>query len=163
MARLLAILLWVESVVATIAYVIVAGLLLGEIIARDVFSTTIWGSLQMAVFAAIAAGFLGLSLATAANAHLRPQFADYWWPEAWRPTLARIGDAISAVIFTFAGWLASVYIADTFTTGDRAAVLYWPMWPFQLVIAYAFYASALRHLIFALRPDLKPQPSGAEG
>ena len=50
-----------ESVVAALAYLIVTGLLLGEIIAREVFGTSIWGSQKMAVFAAIFAAFLGLS------------------------------------------------------------------------------------------------------
>ncbi len=153
----------VESAAAAIAYVIVAGLLLGEIVARELFSTTIWGSQKIAVFAAIYAGFLGLCLATAANAHLRPQFADNWPPASIRPLFPRIGDALSAVLFLALGVTATFYLIDTYTNQDRAAVLYWPLWPFQSVIAYAFYSSALRHLIFLLRPDLKPVPEVVEG
>ena len=56
-----AILKWLqrfESVIAAIAYAIVAGLLLGEIVAREFFASSIWGSQRMAVFAAIFAGLL---------------------------------------------------------------------------------------------------------
>ncbi|ANK79506.1 MAG: hypothetical protein TEF_00900 [Rhizobiales bacterium NRL2] len=163
MAAFLKALLRLESLVAALAYVVVAGLLLGEIVAREAFSTTIWGSQKMAVFAAIFAGFLGLCLATAANAHLRPQFADSWWPARWSAPLGRIGDLISAALFIGLGVVGLDYVSQTFHYNDVAAVLYWPLWPFQSVIVYAFFSSALRHLVFAARPDLKPAPEIAKG
>ena len=57
------------------------------------------------------------------------------------------------------GIVTGLYIADTFINEDRAAVLYWPLWPFQIVIGYAFVSSAIRHLAFALWPGLKPAPA----
>jgi len=162
MKSLLARLLQAESVLATIAYAVVVALLLGEIIARELFSTSIWGSQKMAVFAAIIAAFFGLTLATAANAHLRPQFADNWWPRRWQPTIARLGDLLSAAIFAGLGVVASMYVMDTYANGDRAAVLYWSLWPIQLILPYAFFASGLRHLAFGLWPELKPGPETKE-
>jgi len=162
MKLLLARLLQAESVLAAIAYAVVVALLLGEIIARELFSTSIWGSQKMAVFAAIIAAFFGLTLATAANAHLRPQFADNWWPRHWQPTIARLGDLLSAAIFAGLGVVAAMYLKDTYANGDRAAVLYWPLWPIQLILPYAFFASGLRHLAFGLWPELKPGPETEE-
>ena len=162
MKAFLALLLRAEAMLAAIAYSVVAALLLGEIVAREIFATSIWGSQKMAVFAAIVAGFLGLSLATAANAHLRPQFADNWWPAHWRDGVARFGDFLSAFLFAAMGVVAALYISDTFANGDRAAVLYWPLWPIQLVLPYAFFSSALRHFVFAAWPNLKPRPGATE-
>ena len=158
----LAVVLRIEAVLAAVAYAVVAMLLLGEIIARELFYTSIWGSQKMAVFGAIVAAFLGLALATAANAHLRPQFADNWFPPAWRPAVGRFGDVLSCAIYASLCVVASLYIADTYANGDRAAVLYWPLWPIQLVIPYAFASSALRHLAFAVWPDMKPGSSGGD-
>lgn len=152
-----------ESVVAAIAYLVVTGLLLGEIIAREVFGTSIWGSQKMAVFAAIFAAFLGLSLATAANVHLRPQFADAWIPKRFWPFVERFGDVLSAAIFGAMGVVATMYLSDTIINGDRAAVLYWSLWPIQLILPYAFYSSALRHVAFAYRPSLKPTANMSMG
>jgi TRAP-type C4-dicarboxylate transport system permease small subunit len=163
MRKALALLLRVEAVLAATAYLVVTGLLLGEIIAREVFVSSIWGSQKMAVFAAIFAGFLGLSLATAANAHLRPQFTDHWWPTAWQPKIERLGDLLSAVLFGALGVIATLYIGDTYANGDRAAVLYWPLWPVQLILPYAFYASSLRYLAFFTYPGLKPGPGMGDG
>ena len=101
-------------------------------------------------------GRIGLSLATAANAHLRPQFADAWLPKRFWPFIERFGDVLSAAIFGAMGVIATMYLSDTYINGDRAAVLYWSLWPIQLILPYAFYSSAVRHAAFAYRPSLKP-------
>jgi len=163
MERFLRTYLAAESAVAALAYAAVAALLLGEIAAREIFQTSIWGSQKIAVFAAIIAGFLGLSIATATNRHLRPQFADRWWPSGWQGGLERFGDGLSAVIYCVLGVVAAIYISDTFENHDRAAVLYWPLWPIQLVIPYAFFSSGFRHMMFACRRDLKPAPEASDG
>lgn len=47
--------------------------------------------------------------------------------------------------------------------GDKAPVLYFVLWPLQLVIPYAFATAGLKHLVFTLRPDLKPAAGEARG
>ena len=39
--------------------------------------------------------------------------------------------------------------------GDKAPVLYFVLWPLQVVIPYAFASAAIKHLIFAIDPALK--------
>ncbi|MDU9007094.1 TRAP transporter small permease [Sedimentitalea todarodis] len=148
----------VEALVAAVAYMIVTMLLLAGILARELFSFSIWGVEKMAVFAAIYAAFLGLALASASNSHLRPQFTDGWWPERWRPAVARLGDLLSALLFLWLGVLAARYVIDTHANDARSMVIYWPLWAIQIVIPYACFSSALRHLAFALEPALKPAP-----
>lgn len=162
MAAFLKWLLRIESTVAALAYVIVASLLLGEIVAREIFATTIWGSQRMAIYAAIYAGFLGLCLATAANAHLRPQFADNWWPKRWSGSLNRVGDLISAGLFIWLFFVGLEYIVASYEANETAPVIRWKLWWIQSVIIYAFLSSAVRHLVFAARPDLKPIPDITE-
>lgn len=152
----------IEKLLAAIAYMVVTGLLLVGIAARELFSTAIWGSEKMAVFAAIFAAFLGLTLTTAANGHLRPRFTDHWWPQAWQPSVARLGDLLSSAIFIGSGIIATSYVMDTYANHDRAIILYWPLWIIQIIIPYAFISSGLRHLVFALWPELKPQPDNLE-
>ena len=162
MAAFLKWLLRIESTVAALAYIIVAGLLLGEIVAREVFATTIWGSQRMAIYAAIYAGFLGLCLATAANSHLRPQFADKWWPARWDKGLNRLGDVLSAGLFIWLFIVGLEYVTDSYEANEVAPVIRWELWWIQSVIIYAFLSSAVRHLVFAVRPDLKPVPDITE-
>ena len=153
---------WIEKAVAALAYVLVTGLLLAGILARELFSTSIWGSEKMAVFAAVYAAFLGMTLATAANGHLRPRFTDHWWPQAWQASVARAGDILSAALFIGTGIIAASYVTDTYLNHDRAMVLYWPLWMIQIIIPYAFLSCGVRHVAFAVRPDLKPRPFNPE-
>lgn len=149
----------VESLVAAVAYALVAGLLLGEIVARELLTSSIWGSQKMAVFASIMAGFIGLTLTTGTNGHLRPQFADRWLPLAWDGNLNRLGDLLSCLIYVALAVISLGYVSETRANGDQAAVLYWTLWPLQMILPYAFLSAGIKHLIFAVRPDLKPEPS----
>ncbi|WP_171052690.1 TRAP transporter small permease [Ruegeria sediminis] len=143
-----------ESITATIAYAFVAVLLMVDVIGREVFSSALLGIQQLAVYGAIVAGFLGLTLATSDNSHLRPAFLDFLAGRHQRE-VARIGDALSAIFFFGAGYVAWTFVQISMENGDRAPVLYFVLWPLQLVVPYAFGSAGLKHLIFALRPDLK--------
>lgn len=155
--RALRALYWFEAGLATAAYVLVAGLLLADVMSREIAGEAIWGAQKIAVFGAIIAGFLGLVLSTASNSHLRPQFADGWFPRAWSPGIGRAGDVFSGLLYVGFAIVAVGYVEESIVNNERAAVLYTPLWPVQIVLPYAFFSSALRHFSFAAYPGLKPQ------
>ena len=163
LARALRTLYWFEAGLATAAYAGVAGLLLADVLSRVFLGEAIWGAQKIAVFGAIVAGFLGLVLSTASNSHLRPQFADGWFPRAWSPGVSRIGDVFSGVLYVGFAIVAVGYVEESIAARERAAVLYTPLWPIQIVLPYAFFSSAVRHFSFAAFPELKPEarPEGA--
>lgn len=156
--RLLRALNTVESVAAAIAYVLVAALLIGDVVGREIFGKGIFGASKMAVFAAIVSGFLGLTLATAANAHIRPAFMDWVLPKR---LAERLGDGFAAAFFIGAAVFAILFVMQSYEYKEKAAVLYWQLWPIQMVIPYAFFSNAIKHSIFAIWPDLKPQSEEA--
>jgi TRAP-type C4-dicarboxylate transport system permease small subunit len=152
----------IESVVATVAYAAVAGLLMVDVIGRELFGQSFLGAQQLAVYGAILAGFMGLTLATSDNSHLRPAFMDFVF--ARHPVLvARIGESFSAVFYVAAAYVAWTFVAVSMGAGDRAPVLYFVVWPLQLVIPYALASAAIKHAVFAIRPDMKPDPNAAAG
>jgi TRAP-type C4-dicarboxylate transport system permease small subunit len=152
-----------ESIAATIAYAVVAVILMVDVIGREVFSTSFLGLQQLAVYGAIIAGFLGLTLATSDNAHLRPAFLDRLAPTALEPMVQRLGDLVSAGFFFAGAWVCWSFVAYSMEVGDRAPVMYFLLWPLQLVIPYAFASAGLKHLIFAADPALKPAASETAG
>jgi len=95
----------VESIVATAAYMIVAGLLIVDVVGRELFGMSLLGAQQLAVYGAIVAGFLGLTLATSDNCHLRPAFLDFvfhayeHWPLQLIVPYAFISSGIKHLIF----------------------------------------------------------------
>ena len=66
----------IEEAVASFAYITVAALLISDVLGRELFGTSFLGAQKLAIYAAIVASFLGLSLATSAGAHLRPEIFD---------------------------------------------------------------------------------------
>ena len=53
------------------------------------------------------------------------------------------------------------YPTVVFTVLLLVAVLYWLLWPIQMIIPYALISTALRHLAFAIWPGLKPAAEAA--
>ena len=144
-----------ESIVASAAYAVVAILLMVDVIGRELFSTAFLGMQQIAVYGAIIAGFLGLTLATSDNAHLRPEFLDFLAGRRHRE-VARFGDGLSAAFFFATAYVAFTFVLISMDAGDKAPVMYFLIWPLQLVLPYAFASAGLKHLIYAVQPGLKP-------
>ncbi len=148
-----------ESAAATLAYLAVAALLIGDIVGRELLGSPIHGAQKIAVYAAIVAGFLGLSLATADNMHLRPSFLDGLMPGRLVETVKRLSDAFACLFFLTMAVFGALFVAESMKYSDRAAVLYWLLWPIQIVIPYALTTTAIRHGIFALWPAMRPDAS----
>jgi len=146
----------IEGAVAALAYATVALLLMGDVLGREFFGEGIFGAPKMAVYAAIVAGFLGLALATGAGSHLRPAFLDGVFPDHFDQRIWQISNAISSIVYLALAWIAIEFVMSTRESGDRAAVLYWVLWPIQIVMPYAFFSCALRHALFAMAPSLRP-------
>ena len=155
LARTLRWLRLIEASVASAAYAAVAILLMADVIGRELFETAILGAQQLAVYGAILAGFLGFTLATSDNTHLRPEFLDFVL-KRFEPWTSQASNALSALFFFGAGYVAWTFVEISMDAGDRAPVLYFFVWPLQLIIPYAFVSSGLKHLAFAVRPDLQP-------
>lgn len=131
---------------------------MADVIGRELFSQSFLGAQQLAVYGAILAGFIGLTLATSDSSHLRPGFMDFVF-RRYENHVTRVGDAMSAVFYGFAAYIAWTFVAYSMDAGDRAPVLYFLVWPLQIIIPYAFVSAGTKHLIFALRPDLKHKPA----
>jgi len=146
-----------ESIVATAAYAIVGGLLIVDVVGRELFGVSLLGAQQLAVYGAIIAGFMGLTLATSDNCHLRPTFLDFVFRFA-EHNVQRFGDTVSAAFFFIGAYVSWTFVSASMDSLDKAPVLYFVIWPLQLVMPYAFISSGLKHLVFALHPHLKPMP-----
>ena len=146
----------IESAAAALAYALVALLLMGDVLGREFTGQGIFGASKMAVYAAIVAGFLGLGLATEAGTHLRPAFLDGVVPARLDRQVWQAADVVSCLIYLGLAWAAVEFVAATRASGDRAAVLYWTLWPLQCVIPYAFISCAVRHAVYARHPGLRP-------
>jgi TRAP-type C4-dicarboxylate transport system permease small subunit len=128
----------------------------------DIGPTGIYGAQKIAVFALVLATYAGIGVATASAAHLVPGIAFRAVPARWSARMDRIADGLSGVLLLGAAWYGAQFVGGSFTTGLRAPMLQWFVWPFQLAIPLGFASAALRYLCYALWPELRPvrkQPS----
>lgn len=143
-----------EAILATAAYAAVASILMVDVIGREIFQTSFLGAQQVAVYGAILAGFLGLTLATSDGGHLRPAFLDFLFPKH-DTLIERIGDAISAFFYLGACYVALDFVLLSMDAKDRAPVLYFVVWPLQIIIPFAFLSAGIKHAAFSFDPSLK--------
>lgn len=155
LGAILALMETVEGFVAMLAYAGVAALLITDVVMREFLGIPILGAQSLAVLGAIIAGFLGLSLAAAKGMHLRPAVLDHVLPARFDPYIARSSDVIASVFYFAIAYFAVRFVGESQLMGDKAAVLYFPLWPIQLVMPYAFLSCAIRHAAYAVEPELK--------
>ena len=99
---------------------------------------------------------LGIGLASASGSHLRPRFADRWLPRHWEPVIVRLQALLSALAFLLFAALATQLVAESIDLQERSSVLQTLVWPVQSLLPLAFAIAFVRHLLFALYPQLQP-------
>ena len=100
---------------------------------------------------------------TSFGAHLRANFLDGLVPEQDNTRFQRLSDLVSMLILISLAVVAATFVSGTYEYQDRVSMLLIPLWPFQLVMIYAFGASALKHLIYFVDPATRPtEPTEVE-
>lgn len=149
---------WLEATVCVLAFFVTALALMADVLGRELFGNGIFGAQRLAVWTTAIAGLLGFALVTAERGHLRPTFLDGLVPKAAEPYIDRIGELVSAAICTGLGVYAIQFVQSSAALGERGMAIPILVWPIQAVLPWMFLSSALRHLVFAARPDLRPAP-----
>jgi TRAP-type C4-dicarboxylate transport system permease small subunit len=151
--------LWtVEATICVVAFCGTALALMADVLAREFFGNGIFGAQRFAVWGNAISGLLGFAIVTAERGHLRPQFADGLIPKSLEPYADRIGEVLSAVICLGMAWYAVKFVQSSAALGERGMAIPILVWPIQLVLVWMFASSALRHLVFARWPELRPVP-----
>ena len=156
-------LFWAEATLAVSAFLVVAVSLMSDVIGREFFGDGIFGAQRVAVWATAIAGLGGFALVTAQGGHLRPQFADKWLPASWEPVVLRVADLISASICLALAWFAWDFVMENRRLEERGMAIPILVWPIQLILPWMFASSALRYLVFAAFPPLRPEQKSGLG
>ena len=90
------------------------------------------------------------------------RFADNWLPRSWDGALTRIQELLMALFCLCFAVLAFQVVTETYELNERAVVMRFVIWPIQAVIPLAFAIATLRHGMFAVWPQLRPQPDLAD-
>lgn len=162
MAAWLTVLKRAEQALTTLAFVVMVAVLALDILGRELGSGgRIW-AMPVAVYANVLLAFIGMGVASAQGAHLRPRVLDRAVPARWNALFDRFTDGGFALFCVGAAWLCGVMVRETLKLQETDPVLGWAVWPFQCLLVAGFAAGALRHGIYAARPELRPVPDAGE-
>lgn len=146
----------VERWTCTIAFVVLASVLFLDVVLRTLLGNGLAWSHQAGVYANMVVSLLGIGLASASGSHLRPRFADHWLPASWEPLIERLQGLLSALLFLLFAVLATQLVVESIELQERSTVLQSLVWPVQSLLPLAFSIAFVRHLLFALYPQLSP-------
>ncbi|MCW5633621.1 MAG: TRAP transporter small permease subunit [Rubrivivax sp.] len=121
----------------------------------------LYGAQKMAVFALVLATYAGIGIATASAAHLVPQVAFGLVPARWSGAMNHAADALSGVLLLAAATYSAELVIGSYTTGLRAPMLQWFVWPVQLALPAGFASAAVRYVCYACWPALRPRRAEA--
>ena len=151
-----------ERWLAILAFAVMTLALLADVISRKAFQTGLIGSTEVAVIGMIALAMFGVGIATDEGAHFRLSVLDALIPKALAPAIDRIASVLTATFFLVFGALAFNMVLESAVLGDRTEIVRAPVWVLQTILLIAFITNALRYLIYALDPKLKPDDRPAD-
>jgi len=150
-----------ERAITFLAFLLMIAVVFADVVSREVTGTGLHWARQAGVYANIFVVMVGIGLASADGAHLRPRFADGWLPHAWEPAVLRLKEWLMALFCAGFAAVAFGVVAETFALQERSAVLRTLVWPVQAVIPLVFGVAALRHALFGLYPALRPDEASS--
>lgn len=150
-----------ERIVAIGAFLVMTLVIIADVISRKTLGVGISGAPRVAVYAMIVTAFISLGLASHQGRHLRPKFADGFLPEALLPYIVRLQEGLTAVFFLVFTCVAILVVYETYLLQETSRMLRIVVWPMQSVIPIAFFVGAVRHGLYALYPEIRPQENSA--
>lgn len=149
-------LLQLETVVLLAAFAILIAVVFTDVVLRRLTGSGLLWSRDIGIYANIWLSLIGIGIASAQGSHLRPRFLDAWVRPGWERWLRPMQEWLTALGFAALAAIAWSVVQETRELGDANQVLRWPVWILQLCMPLAFLFAASKHVIFALRPDLRP-------
>ena len=153
-----------------LAFSFIAAVLVIDVLGREAYgplmtllgfkvgATGLFGSQKLAVFALVIGSFCGIGIATATGVHLVPRVGFAWVPKDWGPSVDRLADVLTGLFLLGVTYYGVLFVLGSRQSGVLAAVINVSAWPIQLAIPLGFLSAALRYLLFAKWPGLRPAP-----
>jgi TRAP-type C4-dicarboxylate transport system permease small subunit len=152
-------LLRLEQAGTSLAFATMVCVLGWDIVGRELFSNgKIWAT-PIAVYCNVFIAFVGIGIASAGGAHLRPRFFDKLVPSALDKGFDRLTDFGFALFALGAGVLCWRITQESVQLAETDPVLQWQIWPFQLFLVLGFSIAVIRHLLYGVYPALRPAPA----
>lgn len=121
-----------SGLLAALSLVLICGLILAQVVARNM-GTTLRDAEEFAAWAMAAAGFFGLPYALHQGSHIRVQVALRFFPERAQHVLEIIATLVGLAIAAYLAWYCIAFVYESYTFNEVSQGLVpVPMWLPQL-------------------------------
>lgn len=110
-----------ERTITLLAFAVMTLVIIADVFSRKLTGVGIAGAPRIGVFAMIATAFVSFGLASDARRHLRPKFADTWFPEHWDGAITRIQELLTAAFCLVFAIVAVGVVRETYELGEATA------------------------------------------
>jgi TRAP-type C4-dicarboxylate transport system permease small subunit len=132
-----------------------------EVFLRDVFSTTIGGTIEISEVMLAFLVFLGVAYAQQSSAHVNTNLVTSRIPPRVAGVVRTVGLVIAALVMLWAAWASAGRGWDSFQAGEaRFGLRSVPVWPARLIIPVGFALLALETLFTAHDAWRSGRPTG---
>lgn len=150
-----------EKLLGGTAFAVLTILMALDVFSREAGNGGIDWAQKGAIILMIWGGIIGASLTSAKGGHLRPEIADKLWPESMKPFLKVIEHLLIAAFCVLMFYLSLKNVDSNRGMGDIHPVIDGlPIWTIMMIFPYVFASMALRHFIFAVQPNMRPDDYG---
>ncbi len=137
-----------------------AALLCADVFFREVFQYSLPWAQKLSLHLMILSGCLGVSLASSAGGHLRPELGDMILPKLIQPAVTAFREFCIASFCGFYFYIAFMYVQQSKDFGDANVITGVPMWVVQAIFPTVFFVMAIKHVIYATMPSMRPVSRG---
>lgn len=160
MKKLLEHLSTIERWVAGLSIAAMAVLLFSDVFFREVFHQSLPWAQKLSLHFMILAGCLGVSLASSSGGHLRPEIGDHVLPKLIQPAVTAFREFCIACFCGFYFYIALMYVQQSKDFGDVNVITGVPLWVVQAIFPTVFFVMAVKHVIYATMPSMRPVSRG---
>jgi TRAP-type C4-dicarboxylate transport system permease small subunit len=149
-----------ERLIAGLSVGAMAVLLCADVILREVAGMSLPWAQKLSLHFMILAGCLGVSLASSAAGHLRPEVGDQILPKRILQGIVFLRELTTAVFCGYFAHIALAYVQQSKDFGDLNVITGVPLWVVQAIFPATFALMATKHIVFALFPSTRPVRAG---
>lgn len=138
-----------------------------EVVLRDLFETTLGGTIEVSEVVLAFLVFLGVAYAQQDDAHVQTDLVTSRLPPGAAAWIRAVGLVVAAIVLLVAAWATAGRGWDAFQTGEsRFGLRSVPVWPARLIIPVGLFLLALECLLTAAtawRTRRSVEPPSREG
>nr|WP_223155142.1 TRAP transporter small permease [Alkalibacillus aidingensis] len=128
------------------AILVIAIMICGNVISREVFGPSIWFHAEVARFAVVIATFMGISYAARKGRHISMSAIYDTVPWKVRKAMAIFIPCVTSIALFYLSYVSYEYVLTVYESGRTTASLEVPLWWMYMFIPIGFFTGAIQFL-----------------